>query len=180
MKNIIKSLFLMTLLFVVLQTKSYAGYNFTETWSTDLRSQVEVECKDTNACVQLCSNEKKCVIKNSVCKDCISTGIKMTYFFSAFGKDLVASKNEISVYEFIDFLLNQKFIGFSAKNVYNQFDSAQSDALAKRFKAMCPNKFETPMAFFEIENRELEMKNARYVTCGTKIFALENNSVLLD
>lgn len=180
MKRMTERLLTVIFLFAFFSLNAKADYRFTESWSADFRSQVKVECRDTNACTQLCNNEAICLIKNSICKDCISTGVKMTYFFASFGKDLVSSKREVSIYEFIDFLLNEKFIGFSAKNIYNQFDSAQSDALDRRFKTMCPNKYETPMAFFKIENRELEMKNARYLSCGNKIFELENNSELLD
>lgn len=181
MKKIMNCLFAACTLMFVFQGTAQASYDITETWSDDLRSQVTIECNSLSTlCQQLCNNTKKCVLKNSTCKDCISTGIKMTYFFSAIGKDITTNNNEVSVYEFIDFLLNEKFIAFSANNVYNQFDSIQSDALAIRFKSMCPNSYETPMAFFKIDKRELDINNARYVTCGDSIYKLEVNTSLLE
>jgi hypothetical protein len=142
---------------IALQSGAHAGFDITETWSVDLRSQVTVECSaKSSVCAQLCNNDKICVLKNSTCKDCISTGVKMTYFFSAFGKDITSSDKQVTIYEFIDFLINEKFIAFSANNVYN------------------------PMAFFSIQNRELEIQNARYVTCGDSVYKLEINSSLLD
>lgn len=181
MKKIMNYLFVFCTLVFVLQGTAEANYNITETWSVDLRSQVTVECSSVSVlCQQLCNDTNKCVLKNSTCKDCISTGVKMTYFFSAIGKDITSSNNEVSVYEFVDFLINEKFIAFSANNVYNQFDSVQSDALATRFKSMCPNNYATPMAFFKIDKRELDINNARYVTCGDKIYKMEVNTLLLD
>lgn len=181
MKRIVGYFFAVCFLVITLQSGAQAGFDFTETWSVDLRSQVTVECSEKSiVCEQLCNNARICVLKNSICKDCISTGIKMTYFFSAFGKDITSSNNKVTIYEFIDFLINEKFIAFSANNVYNQFDSVQSDALAKRFKSMCPNDYETPMAFFSIQNKELEIQNARYVACGDSVYKLEINSSLLD
>ncbi len=181
MKKILGYFFTVCCFMIALQSGAYAEFDITETWSIDLRSQVTVECSaKSSVCAQLCNNDKICVLKNSTCKDCISTGVKMTYFFSAFGKDITSSDKQVTIYEFIDFLINEKFIAFSANNVYNQFDSVQSDALAKRFKSMCPNDYETPMAFFSIQNRELEIQNARYVTCGDSVYKLEINSSLLD
>lgn len=180
MKNFISLLFKTCLFFVLMQNFALANYSINETWSKDLRSQVTIECSaNSSVCQQLCNDAKICVVKNSTCKDCISTGVKMTYFFSTFGKDINSYGDEVSIYEFIDFLTNAKFIAFSSNTIYNQFDSAQSDALATRFKAMCPNSYEAPMAFFEIQNRELDIRNAKYVTCGDSIYRLEINSSLL-
>lgn len=181
MKKTIGLVFVIGCVFTLFQNIALANFKVTENWNENLRSQVLVECNNlTNVCIQLCNNEKSCILKNSTCKDCISTGVKMTYFFSAFGKDITSKNEEVSAYEFIDFLINEKFIAFSANSIYNQFDSAQSDALDKKFRAMCPNKYESPVAFFKIENRELDIKNARYVTCGDFVYKLEVNSSLLE
>ena len=181
MKKLIGLFFKSCFLFVMLQGAAFANYEINEAWSTDNRSQIKVECSSyTNVCKQLCNNQKVCVLKNSTCKDCISTGVKMTYLFSSFGKDLNSNDDEVSIYEFVDFLINDTFIAFSPSNIYNQFDSAQSDALAERFKVMCPNKFKTPIAFFKIENRVLDIQNARYVTCGDSVYRLELKSSLLE
>lgn len=181
MKNLMKNILKFCFFSLVLQTSVFANYQVNETWSSDLRSQITINCsRYTNVCKQLCDDSKSCILKNSTCKDCISTGVKMTYLFSAFGKDINSNNDEVSIYEFVDFLLNETFIAFSANNIYNQFDAAQSDALASRFKVMCPNKFETPLAFFKIEKRVLDIQNARYVTCGDSIYRLEIKSALLE
>ncbi|MBY0413981.1 MAG: hypothetical protein K2Q18_07440, partial [Bdellovibrionales bacterium] len=161
MKRFIEFLIKFCVIMFAVPKFALADYNVSEIWSTDLRSQIKVECSTTtNLCVQLCNNAASCVLKNSTCKDCISTGVKMTYFFAAFGKDIVAKNLKVDSYEFIDFLTKETFIAFSANSIYNQFDAAQSDALAARFKALCPNKYQSPLAFFQIENRELNIKNA--------------------
>jgi hypothetical protein len=182
MKKLLGYVLTICTVMIVLQNGAKASYTIAETWNADLRSQITVECSPlTSVCQQLCNNAKTCVLKNSTCKDCISTGIKMTYFYAAFGKDINSDDNsEVTIYEFVDFLLGGNFIAFSANNIYNQFDSAQSDALAQRFKSMCPNGYETPIAFFKIEKRELDIQNAKYVTCGEHIYKLEINSSLLE
>ena len=180
MKNTMVKILVAFFLVISLLPSAQAEYNFSETWSVDLRSQVKVECRDSTLCEQLCNDQNTCVIKNSTCKDCISTGVKMTYFFSSIGKEIVTNHQEVTAYEFIDFLINGKFIAFTASNVYNQFDSVQSNALAKKFKLLCPNDYESPMAFFHVEKRELELNNAKYVTCGTKIYELVNNAEILE
>ena len=180
MNKLIKYM-LRAFLVLLISQSAFAHYEINEIWSADLRSQVKVECSSyTNVCKQLCNNAKTCTLKNSTCKDCISTGVKMNYLFSSFGKDIRSNNEEVSIYEFVDFLINETFIAFSADNIYNQFDSAQSDALAQRFKVMCPNEFKTPLAFFKIEKRVLDIHNARYVTCGDSIYRLELNSSLLE
>lgn len=180
MKKLIKFIFRTCFMLILLQSSVFANYEVNEAWSTDLRSQVKVDCsKYTNVCKQICNNSKTCTLKNSTCKDCISTGVKMTYLFSSFGKD-INSNEEVSVYEFVDFLLNETFIAFSSSNIYNQFDAANSDAMAARFRVMCPNGFQNPIAFFKIEKRHLDIQNARYVTCGSTIYKLEAKSLLLE
>lgn len=181
MKNIMMNTIKACFMILLFQASAFANYEINEVWSADLRSQIKIDCSTyTNVCKQMCNNAKSCTLKNSTCKDCISTGVKMTYLFSSFGKDISSNNDEVSVYEFVDFLLNETFIAFSAQNIYNQFDSAQSDALAERFKVMCPNKFKTPMAFFKIEKRVLDIQNARFVTCGDSIYRLEINSSLME
>lgn len=181
MKKLFASIFKVGIMLIVLQTAAFANYEINEVWSDNLRSQVKIECSAyTNVCKQICKDQKVCILKNSTCKDCISTGVKMTYLFSSFGKDINGSTNgEVSIYEFVDFLLNETFIAFSANNIYNQLDSAQSNALAERFQVMCPNKFETPLAFFKIDNRVLNIENARFITCGGSVYRLEVNSSLI-
>lgn len=168
-------------MFILIQSYAFANFNITETWNADLRSQVQVECSPyTNICKELCGDLKICYLKNSTCKDCISTGVKMNYLFSAFGKEIMGSKETVSTYEFVDFLLKETFIAIGPSTIYNQFDSAQSDALVEKFKAMCPNKSSNPTTFFKIENKILVIKNARYITCGKTIYRLNVKSDLLE
>ena len=176
MRSLIKNIFLLSFFIV---NSAFANYEITEIWSQDLRSQIKISCSQyTNVCKELCGTAKACLLKNSTCKDCISTGIKMNYLFNAFGRELRGKDREVSIYEFVDFLREGSFIGFSAQNIYNQFDSVQSDALAEKFKLMCPNKYVSPMAFFEIKNRVLKIENARYISCGSAILKLEVDSSL--
>jgi hypothetical protein len=177
MKTLLKTLFL---LIGLMASSAFANYEITESWSQDLRSQIKISCSQyTNVCKELCGEAKSCLLKNSTCKDCISTGIKMNYLFTSFGKELVGKDHEVSIYEFVDFLKEGSFIGFSAQNIYNQFDSVQSDALAEKFKLMCPNRYLSPMAFFEIKNRVLSIENARYISCGSTILKLEVDTSML-
>ncbi len=177
MKHIYTKIIFLTWL---LASSAFAHYEITESWSQDLRSQIKISCSSyTNVCKDLCGDAKSCLLKNSTCKDCISTGIKMNYLFTSFGKELVGKDHEVSIYEFVDFLKEGSFIGFSAQNIYNQFDSVQSDALAQKFKLMCPNQYQLPMAFFEIKNRVLEIEKARYISCGSTILKLEVDSSIL-
>ena len=104
----------------------------------------------------------------------------MTYIFSSFGKALNTFNDEVSIYEFVDFLINDTFIALSPNNIYNQYDSVQSDAITERFKTMCPNNFKNPIAFFKIENRVLEIQNAKFVTCGDSVYRLELKSSLIE
>lgn len=181
MKYLMELVCKFSFLFIILQSIAFANFEINEVWSSDLRSQITVACSSyTNVCKQLCNNQKICTLKNSTCKDCISTGVKMTYLFSSFGKDIGSDNDEVSIYEFADFLLNETFIAFSANNVYNQFDAVQSEALSQRFRVMCPNNFSSPVAFFKINNRVLDIQNARYVTCGDSVYRLEVNSSLLE
>lgn len=181
MKKIIAQCLSIVFLAFIFSSSSKASFDVTETWNTDLRSQVVISCDEyTRLCIDLCNNAKSCYLKNSTCRDCISTGIKMTYFFSAFGKEISGAKEEVSQYEFVDFLSNESFIAIGPNNIYNQFDAAQTDALLEKFKSMCPNKASSPVAFFKIENKNLVVKNAKYITCGSAIYRLEVKPILLD
>lgn len=159
-----------------------ANYEVNEVWSKDLRPQIKVSCsKYSNVCKKLCDNEKNCLLKNSSCLDCISTGVKMNYLFSSIGKDISTNvDHEVSIYELLDFLVEGHFMAISPNNIYNQFDSINSDALAEKFRLLCPNGYQSPVAFFYIESRELKIQNARYVTCGDSVFKLEVDSFLLE
>lgn len=181
MKKIIVQCLSIVLFAVIFSNSSKASFDVSETWNADLRSQVVITCDEySRLCIDLCNNTKLCYLKNSTCRDCISTGVKMTYFFSAFGKEISGAKEEVSQYEFVEFLSNESFIAIGPNNIYNQFDAAQTNALLEKFKSMCPNNAPSPVAFFKIENKNLIVKNAKYITCGSAIYRLEVKSVLLD
>jgi len=176
-----KILILIFLFTCFLQSSAFANFSINETWSSDLRPQVQVECAVyTNLCQELCNNQKNCTLKNSTCKDCISTGVKMNYLFSAFGKDMTSSKEIVSTYEFVDFLLKGSFLAIGPNTIYNQFDSAQSEALIEKFSSMCPNKNKNPTVFFSIESKNLIIKNAKYITCGKIIYRMKIETNLLE
>lgn len=158
-----------------------ASYEISESWDSNLRPVLNFKCSSkTNVCNHLCNDPQICSVRTSTCTNCISSGIRMSYLFNAFGKDISRSEDEVSIYELIDFIKKRQFITFSAKSIYNQFDSASSNAPEARFSTLCDNGFKSPVTFFESEGRELNVSKARFLFCGTRIYRLKVHSHLID
>ncbi|MDD4974340.1 MAG: hypothetical protein PHY93_08300 [Bacteriovorax sp.] len=153
-----------------------AGWSASEYWDESYSPKLKIICdKDESLCNQLCNIETGCEINQVVCRDCIGTSILMTNIFEGMGTSYRSTSENISTYEFVDFLKQGMYVTFSSKSIYNQTDSYDSATLKEKFLSLCPENTDNALVFFSLGHASNVLDEVKYVTCDSNIFRMNDN-----
>lgn len=155
---------------------AHARWAASEYWGEDNSPKLKFSCdKNDGLCNQLCNKENNCEIQQVICRDCIGTSILMTNIFEEMGTRYRSTSEDVSNYEFIDFIKLGMYVTFSSKSIYNQTDSYDSENLKAKFLSLCPLKTQTSLVFFSLKNASKVLDEVKYVICDNSIFRMSDN-----
>ena len=146
-------------------SKIYA-WEALESWNENYEQELVINCApEDQICQQLCNETSSCRIPAKSCKDCVGTGILMSYFYQEVGKWFVNSNEEISEKEFINTVNQENFVILTNKSPYNIFSPINDLKMEKAFNNLCYGDNESyPLVVGEL-NRFQVLTSIKYVIC---------------
>jgi hypothetical protein len=167
---------MMYILILLFKLSTASAFQSSEFWDQQNRLHLNFQC--TNAepfCFDLCQKNETCSFEEKVCVNCVGTSLLITSIFEQMGSLFQNTNEEISSYEFIDFIKQKKFVSFSSKSPFNQFESYDSPALKSRFQSLCGNQTDYPLVLFELNERSQTLKKIKFVICDDRVFRMTDS-----
>jgi hypothetical protein len=170
------------ILFTILLSGSALSIELDSRWNYKFEKEVILTCsEDEFFCEDLCESKDSCVIKESVCRDCIGSTPYLTHVFNQLGRAIVKS-DEAQVEDLVELLKSEHFSTITSKSVYNHVDRYGTDKLADKFGALCDFTADKPVMVFEVKEVSNLMGTPKFLVCGSEIFHVDptGGAVLLE
>ena len=170
---------LLIISFYLLTISSGNAFSVTSDWNPFFVKEVAINCSEGDYfCQDYCGKKSQCLIEEEFCRNCVGSDLYLTYIFNHVGKTIVRAEEEISEYEFIDFINKGMFSTISAKSVYNHVERFNGDLIKGKFQKLCsPYNDEYPIIFYNIEEVSFLLEKPEFLVCndsttGIKIFKM--------
>jgi len=137
-----------------------------ESWNNSYEQELLINCaQEDQICQKLCDQAPTCRLPTNNCKNCVGTGILMSYFYQEVGKWFVNSNEEISEQEFIKIVSQKNFVILTNQSPYNIFGPINDPRMEKAFNRLCYGDAESyPVVIGELNNFQM-LTSIRYVIC---------------
>jgi hypothetical protein len=140
-----KKLILLTTLFV---SNLMFGFTIqskiTVSITGEIEKYLEMNCnplRKDSTCLQLCTNQVKCVIPEVICQDCGTKQSQLMYSIFTDVNTLFKSDTKmVDTNSVISFLKNKKFISIPPDLFINMINPEKKDVLKVEFEKLCPTK----------------------------------------
>jgi hypothetical protein len=137
-----------------------------ESWSQFYQQELITNCENEDLfCQKLCNQPSQCILTSNNCKDCVGTGILISYFYQEVGRWFINSQDKVSEEELIDFIQQKNFILLTDRSPYNIFSPINDAQTERAFHSLCkegPGSY--PVILGEL-NHQQELQSIKYVIC---------------
>ena len=137
-----------------------------ESWNQFYQQELIINCENEESlCQNLCNRRSQCILPSNECKDCVGTGILISYFYQEVGRWFMNSQDKVSEKELIDFIQEENFILLTDKSPYNIFSPINDLKTERAFHSLCkegPGSY--PVILGELNDQQ-ELQSIKYVIC---------------
>lgn len=164
-------------LFIFLVSLPAFSWEAQEHWGKELNQELLINCESNEkVCTNTCNDSYQCYVPLNLCKNCIGTGILMSYFYQEVGKWFVNSGVQIPEAQFLKLIENRNIVLLTHNSPYNIFTPVNDMGIEKSFNSLCPDKFDSfPLVIGELDQGQ-ELKKISAVIChgaqGAKVFKI--------
>ena len=151
-----------------------------EEWNTNLNQEMLLNCdQGDTVCLKTCGDEFQCRIQAGFCKNCVGTGLLLSYFYQEVGRWFVSSPEKISEDDFALMLKKQNFVLLTADSPYNIFTPIRDPLTDRAFNSLCPSKLDSFSVVVGTLTGKKELGSISAVIChgenGAEIFKMKSS-----
>jgi hypothetical protein len=160
---------------MLLATFKANALNFKSNWNFKFEKELIISCnEDEYYCDDLCLNQKVCVIKEKLCRDCLGSTPYMTHIFNQIGKSIVSTEEDVLMEDVFDFIKGENFATLTSRSVYNSVDRFNSELMQEKFRSLCVSgDVESPMMIFATQEVSNLLAKGLYVICNEKAYRVD-------
>ncbi|EQC50255.1 hypothetical protein M899_0339 [Bacteriovorax sp. BSW11_IV] len=166
-------------LFSFIMILSHNAYSlvFYNQWNQSFEKELVLDCDygEESICLEVCNEERLCVVKEEVCQNCVANTAQMSDVFTNMGRTYVNTTEIADIDSVIDLIKSGEFVSINSKSLYNMIYEFDSFELRQNFQSLCPVHVGYPVVIFDkLSNGE--MGKVRYVGCGDTTYVMDHNS----
>lgn len=164
-------------LFLLILSVPAFSWEVQENWSNDYNQEVLINCdSQEKICTNICQDPYQCNVSLNSCKNCIGTGILLSYFYQEVGKWFMNSGVQIPDEQFVKLLQSRNIVLLTHDSPYNIFTPINDMGIERAFNSLCPEKFDSfPVVVGELDKGN-ELARISAVVChgtrGAKVYKI--------
>jgi len=163
-------LFKILLIFILTSNNAYT-ISLKSGWDFTLKKSLKISCGENEEffCEQVCGKEGFCSIREKFCRNCAGDNLFLKDFFNQLGIKYHNSGEEVSPYEFIDFLLLGNFYSLSSRSIFNLNTTYNHPKIVKKFKQLCGEQSLDQIVFLKLEEHSRLSREVKYLACQSQV-----------
>jgi hypothetical protein len=163
---------------LLLLSLSASAWEAQEDWNSDLEQVLLINCNSDEAvCVSTCGDSYQCRVPAELCRNCVGTGILLSYFYQEVGRWFVNSGEKLTSLQLNGLLKDGKFILLTANSPYNIFTSLNDLKIERNFNSLCPAGYDSFPVVLGALNERREFSSVSAVIChgdnGAEVYRMK-------
>lgn len=144
-------------------------------WNLKFQKELVVSCDESEVylCTELCEDEKKCVVKEEVCRDCVANTAQMSDIFRNMGRTYTNSESEADLRDVVELIKSGKFVTITSKSLYNLSFEFDAFEIRQGFQSLCKGVAYPVVVFDKLENGSIG--NVQFVGCDKNAYIMDHD-----
>jgi len=144
-------------LFILVLYPSVQAFDLYTTFSKDYRPITVISCRyGETLCSNICSNQVRCEIKESYCRDCGSFDLFLEDIFTQIGSIYTSEAKPLTEEEMTYYFKKMSFMSLTSKSIFNIYSGYDDLSLRDRMKKTCPGgNTDYPILFLTLDESSI-------------------------